>query len=66
MNEKIEYYENSWWHRTANLLKSDAPVSEAGAPASSSSWFGSWFGGGGESGGGAPPATAAASGRTVE
>ena len=43
VNEKISYYESSWWHRTANLLKADA------APAvASSSWFGSygssWFG----------------------
>ena len=27
VNEKIGYYEASWWHRTANLLKSDASIS---------------------------------------
>ena len=48
VNEKIEYYETSWWHRTANLLKADSASTVGTAPGSSSSgssWFGSsWFG----------------------
>ena len=47
VDEKIEYYESSWWHRTANLLKSDAAGVVAGPEeaAASSTWFGSsWFG----------------------
>ena len=62
---KIEYYENSWWHRTANLLKPLPPeAASAGAPgapgaapeasaAAGGSWFGSWFGGDGSSAGAA-------------
>ena len=42
VNAMIEYYENSWWHRTANLLKTDtagvaaAPPPGAAAAAASS------------------------------
>ena len=50
VNEKIEYYEASWWHRTANLLKTDSAAT-AGAPASGS-WFSSWWGAAGAE---APP-----------
>ena len=61
VNEKIAYYENSWWHRTANLLKTD---SASAAPAESSSWLSSWFGGGStsaaEQGGRAAPSAAPA------
>ena len=39
VNGKLAYYEASWWHRTANFLKSD-PADAAGA---------SWFGGGASS-----------------
>ena len=40
VEEHIAAYEASWWHTTANLLKSDA------AGASTASWFGtSWFSG---------------------
>ena len=38
VDEKIDAYLSSWWHRTADLLK---PV-----PAATSWWVG-WFGGGG-------------------
>ena len=39
VNAKIEYYENSWWHRTADMLKLD-PAAQPGAEAAppSSSW----------------------------
>lgn len=49
VDEKIAYYEQSWWHRTANLLKADSAAaagpSVVSTGASASSWFGGWFGG---------------------
>ena len=38
VDEKIDAYLSSWWHRTADLLK---PVPAA------TSWWDGWFGGGG-------------------
>jgi hypothetical protein len=47
VDEKIEYYEASWWHRTANLLKPapEVPTKEE-QPATSTltSLWGSVFG----------------------
>ena len=71
VDEKIAYYEASWWHRTANLLKapdtttttaaaatSSAAGAGAGAAAAGASSWLSWFGGGSTAAPAAPAAPA--------
>ena len=66
VNEMIEYYEASWWHRTGNLLKTGSappPSAADGAAASSastSSWFTGWFAGASDAAAPATPAAAPA------